>query len=298
MTTELHVGADGEKVVVSSCPLRVRSGRVRRERAGSVVEFVPRAPDGRDREARVVLVSRVALPLVLAAAVLSAAGISWWLAAAGCVAAVAAVWRRQARAAQPAVFAIPRGGDADGEIGSRDGAAEARVLWTLPERAAMLDALDGSRRVRRTWGALGGMVDPVLADRALTRALAELADVLVRRQELRRLREGLAGVRDADIPVDSPARLAADTQRERVEQAWREAGAEANRILRGIDAAARAGEGFIRERQVAATARHAERTLARVAGGGAPLESGPELADRTEAVIAAYRELASGTPSH
>ncbi|MDR6322847.1 hypothetical protein [Actinoplanes couchii] len=164
-------------------------------------------------------------------------------------------------------------------------------MWTVPERGAFYDALDTARRIRKTWPALGGMIDPVLADRALTGALAELAEVLERRQELRRLRADLAGVQGADIPADSPARRAADIQRDRAEQAWREAGDDANRILRAVDAAARAGESFIRERQVAAVARHAERTLARVTGAGNVAGNGPELADRTEAVIAAYREL-------
>ncbi|MEU8657131.1 hypothetical protein [Actinoplanes philippinensis] len=277
--TELHAGIDFEKVVVSPYPLKMRSGLARRERTGMLVESVCRAPSGRGREERVTFAARLALPLLLVSAVLAAAGFSWWLAVGGSAVLVGVVWRRQARAAQEAVFAVPR-----------DDAS--CVLWSVPERAAFAGALDGARRVRRTWPALGDMIDPVLADRSLTRAIGELAEVLGRRQELRRVREELAGVRDADIPVDSPARVAADRQRERADEAWREAGDAANRILGSIDAAARAGESFIRERQVAATARHAERTLARVAGVPAAVESGPDLAGRTEAVIDAYRDLA------
>ncbi|MEU4623118.1 hypothetical protein AB0G04_24485 [Actinoplanes sp. NPDC023801] len=280
MGTELHAGIDAGKVVVSPYPIKARRGNVRRERTGTLIEVVPRTPSGRGREERVTFAARLALPLLFVSAVLAAAGFNWWLAAGGSVALVAAVWRRQARAAQETVFAMPRDD-------------ESRVLWSVPERAAFAGALDASRRVRRTWPALNGMIDPVLADGSLTRALGELADVLARRQELRRLRADLAGVRDADIPGDSPARLAADAARERADAAWREAGHTANRILGSIDAAARAGESFIRERQVAATARHAERTLARVAGVPAIAESGPDLAGRTEAVIAAYRDLAA-----
>jgi hypothetical protein len=278
--TELHAGIDAEKVVVSPYPIKVRSGVAQRERTGSLIEFVPRTPSGRSREERLTFAARLALPLLLLSAVLGVSGFSWWLAAGGSAALVAVVWRRQRRAAQEAAFAVPRD-------------AESRVLWSVPERAAFAGALDASRRVRGTWPALDGMIDPVPADRSLTRALGELADVLARRQELRRLRADLAGVRDADIPVDSPARLAAEAARERADEAWREAGHTANRILGSIDAAARAGESFIRERQVAATARHAERTLARVAGVPALAESGPDLAGRTEAVIAAYRDLAA-----
>ncbi|GAA1626274.1 hypothetical protein GCM10009828_062890 [Actinoplanes couchii] len=331
MDAELFVGADAEKVVVSTRPLRVRSGLVRRERSGSLVEFVCRPPDGRGLDERITVVSRIALPLIFVSAVLCALGVSWLLAVGGCAGVIAAVWRRQARAAQPAAFAVPReeavtwkeagsrksaesrksagswksAGPREEagtrkeagpweEAGTREGVGareEAWVLWTVPERGAFYDALDTARRIRKTWPALGGMIDPVLADRALTGALAELAEVLERRQELRRLRADLAGVQGADIPADSPARRAADIQRDRAEQAWREAGDDANRILRAVDAAARAGESFIRERQVAAVARHAERTLARVTGAGNVAGNGPELADRTEAVIAAYREL-------
>jgi hypothetical protein len=280
--TELHAGIDFEKVVVSPYPLRTRSGVACRERAGTLNVFVPRVPSGRSREDRVTFTARLALPLLFAAAVFAASGFSWWLAAGGSAVLVGLVWRWQARAAQEAAFAVPRD-------------TESRVLWSVQERAAFAGALDASQRVRRTWPALDGMIDPVLADRSLTRALGELAEVLGRRQELRRVREELAGVRDADIPGDSPARMAADLQRERADEAWREAGDAANRILGSIDAAARAGESFIRERQVAATARHAERTLARVAGVPAAVESGPDLAGRTEAVIEAYRDLAGRT---
>jgi hypothetical protein len=250
---ELHVGVDAEKVVVSPYPIKARSGTARRERTGTLIEILPRTPSGRGREERVTFAARLALPLIFASAVLGASGANWWLVFGASLALVAAV----------------------------------------PERAAFAGALDASRRVRRTWPALDGMIDPELADLSLTRALGELADVLGRRQELRRLRSDLAGVRDADIPGDSPAKLAADAARERADVAWREAGDTANRILGSIDTAARAGESFIRERQVAATARHAERTLARVAGVPALAESGPDLAGRTEAVIAAYRDLAT-----
>ncbi|MEU4560819.1 hypothetical protein AB0F72_20775 [Actinoplanes sp. NPDC023936] len=278
---DLHVGSDVEKTVVSPYPIKCRSGRARRTRTGSLVESVPCAPSGRTLEQRVVVTARVALPLLFVSAVLSAFGFSWWLGAAGSVALVAWLWRRLARGAQPGAFAVPR-----------DPAS--RVLWTAAERTAFDGALAASHRVRGTWPALAGMVDPVLADRSLTRALDELATVLTRRQELRRLRADLRGVRLADIPADSPARAAVAEQSERAEELWRETGAAADRIVRSIDTAALAGETFLRERQVAATARYAERTLARVTGAPAA-ESGPELADRTEAVIAAYRDLAPVT---
>ncbi|GAA4599392.1 hypothetical protein BJY16_003059 [Actinoplanes octamycinicus] len=279
MSTDLYIGADDEKVVVSPRPVRARTGRARARRTGTLVQAVPRPPAVRPREVRLARTARLALGLILATAALSATGLTWWLPAAVSAALVVWFWRGQARAAQPAVFATPRD-------------PESRVLWTEPERRAFGRALAASHRVRRTWPALGGMIDPALADRSLTRALDELATLLARRQELRRVRAGLEATRDADIPADSPARIAADLQRERADELWRETGAAADAILRAVEAAARAGESFIREQRVAATARHAERALARV--GGAPAAaSGPELADRTAAVIAAYRDLAA-----
>lgn len=279
MGTELHIGVDTEKVVVSAYPLSARSGRLRRTRTGSLVEVFPRPPSGRSRADRVTVAARLALPLMLLSAGLAAAGMNWWLVLACSAALVTQVWRVQARAARRGVIAVPRD-------------TESPVLWTAAERAAFERAVIASRRVRATWPALGDMIDPGSADRSLTRALGELGGVLARRQELARLCAELDGVRDADIPADSPARSAVDEQRERAEQSWRAEDAAADRILRSIDTAARAGESFIRERQVAATARYAERTLARVTGAPAVADSGPDLADRTTAVIAAYRDLA------
>ena len=280
MGAELHIGVDAEKVVVSPYPIRTRTGRARRRRSGSVTEAVPRPPSGRTRESRVVFAARLALPLLFLCAVLSAAGITWWLPAVASAVALGAVWRGQARAAQPARFAVPA-------------SPEAQVLRTAPERAAFVRALEVSRRVRRVWPALPGMIDPVDADRSLTRALGELAALLAQRQELRRLRDELSGVRRADIPADSPALHALDQQRERADELWSSAGAAANRVLRSLEATAAAGEVFVREQQVGETARHAEQTLSRVSGVSPAADTGPELADRTEAVIAAYRELAA-----
>ena len=64
-------------------------------------------------------------------------------------------------------------------------------------------------------------------------------------------------------------------------------------MLGSITAAAKAGESLIHEQQVHETARAAELAIARLADGGPALlpEAGPELAERTAAVIAAYREL-------
>ena len=284
MRSELHIGIDTEKIVVAPYPIRMRTGRARRERTGSVTEVLPVPSSGRSREVRLTFVARLALPLIFAAAALFAAGLPGWLATGAAAAAIAEIWRRQARAARPGILAVPQDD-------------RARVLRAPEERAAFDRAVVVSRRVRRTWPALPDMIDPVVADRALTLALDDLATLMSRRQEIRRLRTELAGVRRQDVPADSPAVAALAAQRVRVEQLWLETGEQANRILRSINTAALAGETFLREQRIGATARAAEAVLAELTLGAPPAENGPELADRTEAVITAYRELAGAGQS-
>ena len=278
MAADLHIGMDGEKTVVSAFPLKTRCGRARRRRAGSVIESVPVLPSGRGRDVRVTFLARLSVPLLLAAAVLFAAGVPAWLLAGSLIATLGLAGCADRRRAQRAVFAVPRD-------------AGTRVLRTGEERAAFARAVAVGRRVRRTWPELPGMIDPVEADRSLTHALDDLATLLVRRQEIRRLRAGLDGVRRQDVPAGSRAVLALAEQRDRAEELWLTTGEQANHILRSIDAAALAGETFLQERRIGATARQAELALARLSAGAPPAEAAPELADRTAAVLDAYREL-------
>jgi hypothetical protein len=274
--TELHIGIDREKIVVTPYAVRARTGRIRRHRSGSLIEALPIAPSGRSREERVTFAARLGLPLIFASAVLYAAGIPWWLSAVASVLTVGTVWRRQARAAQPGVFEAP---------------ADARVL--RQGRPTYERAIVTARRIRRTWPALSGMIDPVTTGHALTGALDDLATVLVRRQEILRLRDGLAGVREEDVPADSPAKLALDGQRERVERLWRETGEQAEHIVSAIEATARSGEAFVREQRLGETVRRAELELASLSVGAPADGGGTELAERTSAVIGAYRDLSA-----
>ncbi|WP_239162887.1 hypothetical protein [Paractinoplanes rishiriensis] len=241
-----------------------------------MTESLPVPPSGRSRDVRVAFLARLTLPTLFTVAVLYAAGVPAWLLAGGAAGLLGLAWRRDARRSQKTIFAVP---------------GDARVLRTAEERAAYQRAVGVSRRVRRTWPGLPGMIDPVLADRSLTHALDDLATLLVRRQELRRLRAGLSGVPQQAVPDDSPALAALDAQREHAERLWLETAEQANRILRSIDAAALAGETFLHEQRISDTARRAERALSRLTVGAPPAESAPELADRTAAVLAAYREL-------
>jgi hypothetical protein len=278
----LQIGIDAEKVVVAGVPLTMRSGRAVRRRDGSVTEVVPVPPSGRGRSVRIRFVCRLALVLGLLSAVLSAAGINWWVPAGLAVLILVVVTVEQSRAARPGFLAVPSGDSG-------------HVLWESQERSAYAKALVVTRRIRRTWPELAHMIDPIEADASLTRALDDLAAIMARRQEIRRLRAELAGVAHQNLPADSPAVLALLEQRSRVEELWRETGATANRVLASINAAARAGDDLIREQRIADTAVRAELVIAQIAaaGGARSVEAGPELAERTAAVVDAYRELAA-----
>ena len=278
----LHIGIDAEKVVVSPLPLKMRTGRARRVRWGSVTEVVPVPSSGISRQDRARFASQLALVLVVLSAVLNALGVAWWAAASGSVALVAFFVVEQARAARTGIIALPKGEDS-------------YVLHAAEERAAFERAFVVAKRVRRTWPALRHMIDPLDADLSLTAALAELAAIMARRQQVRRLRAELAEATRHDLPADSPAVQALAEQRLRAEALWRSTAAAANRILASINAAALAGENLIREQRIGDTARAAELAISRLTAAGPPqTEAGPELAERTSAVIAAYRELASG----
>ena len=280
---ELHVGFDAEKVVVAPVPLRMRTGRARRRRLGSLIEVVALPPSGRTREDRVRFASQLSLVLLVLCAVQTALGVPWWASAGGSVALVAFVAEQQRRAARTGYLAVPAGDDC-------------HLLYAREERVAYERAVAVARRVRRTWPALEHMVDPADADRSLARALDDLAAVMGRRQQIRRLRAELAAIDDHDLPADSPAVLALAEQRARVDALWRETGASANRIIAAITAAALTGENLIRERHIGDTARDAALAITRLtaADRARSVEAGPELAERTVAVVAAYRELAAG----
>jgi len=278
----LYIGVDGEKVVIAPRPLRMRTGRGKRRHAGSVTEVVPVPPSGRSRAERFRFLSQLALVLLMLAGVLSAVGIDWWAPAAASVAMLAGIGVYQSRAAQAGLIAVPAGTDR-------------YVLDSAQERSAYAKALVVARRIRHTWPALEHLIDPLDADRSLTRALDDLAAIMNRRQEIRRLRAELDDVNHRDLPADSPAVQALLEQRIRVDSLWRDTGDSANRILASINAAALAGDNLVREQRIGVTADRAGAAIAQLtaAGRARSVEAGPELAERTATVVAVYRELAA-----
>src|SRR4051812_26625451 len=144
----LFIGVDGEKAVVAPYPLKMRSGRARRRRTGSVTEIVAVPSSGRSREVRLRFAAQLGLVLLFLSGILNAAGLPWWAVIGGSALILASVTIEQARAARPGRIAIPAGD-------------QHHVLITAQERAAYEKALVVARRIRGTWPALAHMIDPV-----------------------------------------------------------------------------------------------------------------------------------------
>lgn len=292
----LYLGLDAEKIVVASYPLSMRTGRARRRRLGSLTEVVPAPPSGRTRSQRTRLLTQLTVALALLSGVLAAAGLPWWAPAVSSAVILGFVARDQARAAAVGTIEVPR--CTTGTV---------HTLYAPQERTAFARSFVVAQRIQRTWPALRHMIDPADADRMLSRALSDLAGVLARREQIRRLRAELSAVGPGDLPAHSPSVQALAAQRTRLDELWRDTGAQANRHIRNLSVAAAAGEGLVHEQRVGRTARQAERAIAQLttAGTGVPLPghghpapaidppAGQQLADRTAAVIAAYRELAA-----
>jgi hypothetical protein len=162
------------------------------------------------------------------------------------------------------------------------------VLVEDQDRKAFSDAIDLCQRTAETWPALEGLIDVPLAERQLAQALFDIAGVLERRQVVRDLQVELA--EHADASELAPRRAKAATALAALDN-------ELTRRLATLNAVAVAGEDLIRDERIGALGREADEVLARLSDAGAPAlsDAGSELAERTEAVLQAYRELIDRT---
>jgi hypothetical protein len=178
----------------------------------------------------------------------------------------------------------------------RSGRGELHVLSAAPERAAFQQAVGVADRIAETWPALGALVDPADAEPLLAEALWEIAGVLARRQELTAVlaelsRPDFAAVSAADrtareLRAQAQATRAALTQVE-ADLARREA---------SLRRAEEAGRHFIREQEMRQAIRAAEDSLRDTLAGlptTAP-DHAADLAEQTQSVLTAYRELTAG----
>jgi hypothetical protein len=165
--------------------------------------------------------------------------------------------------------------------GPRAGGHETRVLTS--ERAAFHRAINLAERISETWPALGSMVDITDAERTLSEALWEIADLLSRRQTLTGI---LADLSRPEFAAQPSGELTA--QLRATKEALSEMDADLARREASLRRADEAGREFLREQDMRQAIRAAEDELTTPVSLS---DAGTHLADQTRSVLEAYREL-------
>jgi hypothetical protein len=169
------------------------------------------------------------------------------------------------------------------------------VLRGPRSRTAFDHALGLADRISETWPSLGPLVDADSAALMLAEALWQIAAVLSRREELDAVLES-AGADPSAASAETRSQLsAARAARARVD-------AEFQRRETSLRRADEAGRDFIREQQMRHAVQAADQTLRTLpptvlTPPGAALDPASDLAEHTDSVLAAYRELTAGLTS-
>jgi hypothetical protein len=292
-TPRLYVAPDDSVLVVSRQRLRTVGGRTSARRWPGAVETSSAAPDPEPPRS-IVGAAVVAVPPVLIFGLLLVAGVD--VAVAAMVALT--VFFASAYLTPVVRRAVRRravdGTGADASAAIRGSSDSARLLFDAEERVTVDDALDLADRISDTWPELGGLVDTADADMMLGSALWDLSGVLVRRQQVGRVLADVDRSRYDVLPAGDAAR---ELQHHRTSAAELLAGLDADiaRRMHHLADAERAGRDVIREREARRAVDEAARSLRGLTPD--PLlpqsheDAGRELAERTETVLAAYREL-------
>ena len=172
-----------------------------------------------------------------------------------------------------------------------------RVLRDPRDRAAFEAANADAERILLTWPALERMGEPTDPTETLERALWDLIEALAERGSLRAAdRELRASVGD---PIGAGTLFAAVNDKQvRIAERLAEVDAEIQRRTGQLHRLAEECRGFLEERIAERRARlritSADALLGALAGrAGRTYEPVESLAERTEAVLGAYRELAA-----
>lgn len=279
----LYIGHDHTMAIVSTAPLTVDRGRADTHRWGRVVEMTPPKPAATGLTASSIPPWAIVLLVVSCVLVLFDLRLCPLPILAAIVALGVSVYRAEQQR-RPGVIVAP----------SIEREADQHVLLVShEERTTLSAAIEQGKRISQTLPALAGMIDEAAAERAVASALFDLAEVLERRQELRASADDLRRQHHHGLPPDSPTVAKLLAQRERVAQVAAEVDADVARRLAGLEATARAGENFIREREIHQVTSAVDHTLSSLAPPDLPRQpdSGAELAEQVDAVLAAYREL-------
>jgi hypothetical protein len=178
--------------------------------------------------------------------------------------------------------------------GPRATGGETHRLTAVAERAAFDRVLATADRISETWPGLGSLLEVVDAEAMLADALWEIAGVLARREELSGVLTELSRPDFlAANPSDETAReLRIHRRAARLAMAQVEselAAREGN--LRRVE---QAGRNLVRELEMRRAIRAAEQSLRTVQPAAG--DPAAELAEHTQSVLTAYRELTSAPP--
>jgi hypothetical protein len=279
----IYVARDVSATVVARQRLRMAGGRPVRRRWKALIETTSDTRDQQPRDA-VIGTAVVAGPPILTGALTAAfAPIEIGIVVGGAV-----------------FFAMSYAGPLVrrrlAQKGPRATGGETYRLTTISERAAFDRVLATADRITETWPGLGALVDVFDAETMLADALWEIARVLARRQEVGAV---LAELSRPDFMIADPSdetarelrvhRRAARAAMTRVETELVQR--EAN--LRRVE---QAGRRLARELEMRRAIRAAEESLGTSSRSPEPLgptsvDPAAELAEQTQSVLAAYREL-------
>ncbi|XVV09185.1 hypothetical protein ACQP2X_30605 [Actinoplanes sp. CA-131856] len=165
-----------------------------------------------------------------------------------------------------------------------------RTLFDEPERQRFGQALDVARALSATWPELAGLVDRREAVWALNQALWDIADLLAGHQEIRRLAESLDREGAGGGPLTGELSRTLAGQLAEARGRLRRLDDEVTSRIAALETAESAGRGLVREMRLIEAMREAARSLGEQPAAPA-VDPGAELAERTTAVIDAYREL-------
>ncbi|WP_432981762.1 hypothetical protein [Dactylosporangium sp. CA-233914] len=212
--------------------------------------------------------------------------------------------------------AVPAGAAATVYVGRRHNIAAARaearwasrhrILDTRAEVARFRRAFDAARTILVAWPYFAELVQVPSPRREVSASLWTIAGLLRDHADLAEQHVALSEARFGDLPAHASVRGALDERLARVEAAQRALSAEIDRRLEPLTDLAARSASFVRAeaathvaheavRRADEAVRRADESLGRVAAPAAPPDETRELAERTAAIIKAYRELTDRT---
>ena len=175
---------------------------------------------------------------------------------------------------------------------------DTRVLLQSTGREVFERCLQAADRVSETWPALAELVQVADAESMLTEALWELAGVLVKAEEVHTALVELSRPEFAQRSRSDDTAREVEEHRRATRAALVTLNEEIARRVAGIQRAEAAGWSFIREKEMRRAIYAAEESLRNVRtdengvpGAQARPDPGAELAEHTQSVVEAYREL-------